>query len=93
MSHNEYPKLHIIDVSKNAHTGRITVDARIIDGAQEGAVETWHIEALEIATKYHGDADAWLAHIAREMHGRHKSRMAAHSDVQKWKGQKIDIKG
>lgn len=91
-------QLHIMDASKNSATGRVTVEARIvdedgIDGVRvEGAVEVWHIEALEITSKYNGLVEAWLRHIGQEMMGRHRARTAVHSDINKWKGQRMDIK-
>lgn len=90
------PQLHIMDISKNAATGLITMEAQIIGSADDpngvGVVERFHVEALEIATKYGGDPERWLRHVGREMLDRHKRRTAAHSDVHKWKGHKMDIK-
>ena len=87
--------LHIMDISKNAITGLIIVEARIIetvDGVETvGAVERSQVEALEIATKYDGNTDAWLARIGREMLERHRLRTAAHTGVEKWKGQRMEI--
>lgn len=89
-------QLHIKDASKHSDTGRITVEARIMDSVNgveiEGAVEIWHIEALEIESKYHGRVEGWLEHIGREMLGRHRSRTAVHTDINKWKGKRMDIK-
>lgn len=94
-------QLHIIDISKNAVTGLITMEARIIDvaadaanGANEviGAVERFHVEALDIANNYGGDVERWLQHKGREMLHRHKLRTAAHNDVGKWHGQRMEIK-
>jgi len=90
------PKLHIKDVDRNAMTGLITLEARIIDEADPvngtGAVERWHIEALEITTKYNGDSEAWLNHVAREMLNRHRLRTAAHTSLHGWKGKSMIIK-
>jgi hypothetical protein len=87
------PQLHILDVSKDAMTGHITVEARIIDDRSSvvGAIERWHIEALEISSKYNGQVEGWLEYIGREMLNRHKSRTAAHTSIQRWKGKKLDI--
>lgn len=90
------PQLHIIDISKNAATGLITMEARIIDGGNEpnsvGAVERFHVEALDIANNYGGDVERWLQHKGREMLHRHKLRTATHSDIGKWHGQRMEIK-
>lgn len=90
------PQLHIMDISKNASTGLITMEARVIDsedGANGvGVVERFHVEALEIATVYGGDPERWLQRKSREMLDRHRRRTAAHGDIGKWRGQKMDIK-
>lgn len=92
--------LHIIDISKNADTGLITMEARIIDAADTargtgevlGAVERFHVEALDIEKNYGGDVERWLQHKGREMLHRHKLRTATHSDIGKWHGQRMEIK-
>lgn len=98
-------QMHIIDISKNATTGLITMEARIIDTSADpeqqakgsgdgvGAVERFHVEALEITNKYNGQVERWLAHVGREMLHRHKLRTAAHNDISKWHGKLMDIKG
>ncbi len=89
-------QLHIMDISKNASTGLITMEARVIDPADAahgvGVVERFHVEALEIATVYGGDPERWLQRKGREMLDRHRLRTAAHGNIHKWKGQKMDIK-
>lgn len=93
--------LHIIDISKNATTGLITMEARIIEtvdagsgkGEVIGAVERFHVEALDIANNYGGDVERWLQHKGREMLQRHKLRTAAHNDIGKWHGRRMEIKG
>lgn len=87
--------LHIMDISKNAATGLIIVEARIIETVDDreimGAVERSQVEALEIATKYDGDTDAWLMRIGREMLQRHRARTTVHTGVEKWQGQRMLI--
>jgi hypothetical protein len=88
--------LHIIDISKNATTGLILVEARIVetfdDGREiQGAIERSQIEALEIASKYDGDSDVWLLRVGHEMLQRHRLRTAAHTGVNKWKGQRMPL--
>jgi hypothetical protein len=84
-------QLHILDISKNAGTGLITMEAMVIDNGVAGVVERFHVESLEIANVYGGDSERWIRHKGREMIDRHKLRVAAHDDINKWKGQKIEI--
>lgn len=88
--------IEILDTSKDGTTGYMIVEARVIDEDDPvhkvGAVERSGVEALDIAKNYGGDVDRWLMHIAREMLFRHRQRTAAHTDLHKWKGKRMEIK-
>lgn len=90
-------QMHIMDIGKNVATGLITMEARILDPADPvngvGAIERFHVEALDIANNYGGDVGQWLQHKGREMWVRHKQRTAAHNDLHKWQGQSMNILG
>jgi hypothetical protein len=92
-------QLDIVDISKNAATGLITVECRVIEPGAVGepqiigVVERWHVEALDIANNYGGQVEHWLRHVGREMLHRHKLRTAAHDDISRWHGKKMEISG
>jgi len=88
-------KLEIIETGKDGTTGHMTVSARIVDEDDPvhgvGAIETTGIESLELQTRYGGNVEAWLRAVGRDMARRHRSRVAGHVDLGKWKGQKLEI--